>query len=115
MAMRQPTVDERENSGMTLSRRRFLALSAAGLIVAVLPGGPAVAATDRARRFSYRGSEVRVEAGGEPRILVDGETLEVIDSNGAYRAAGFMYSPQATLEELAKRLLDNRGRIAGGL
>ena len=113
--MRQVIVGERENGGAALSRRRFLALSAAGLIVAALPGGPAAAATEGARRFSYRGSEVRVEAGAEPRIVVDGEVLEVIDSNGAYRAAGFMYSPQATLEELGERLVDNHARIAGGL
>lgn len=113
--MKQEIVDKRENSDVTLSRRRFLALSAAGLIVAALPGGPAAAATEGARGFSYRGSEVRVEAGAEPRIMVDGEALEVIDSNGAYRAAGYMYSPHPTLEELAKRVVDNRARIAGGL
>ncbi len=113
--MRRVIVDERVNGGVTLSRRRFLALSAAGLIVAALPGGPVAAATEGARGFSYRGSEVRVEAGAEPRIVVDGEALEVIDSNGAYRAAGFMYSPQPTLEKLAKRLVENRSRIAGGL
>ena len=113
--MRRVIVDEGENGGMALSRRRFLALSAAGLIVSALPGGRATAATQGEGAFSYRGSEVSVETGAEPRIVVDGEALEVIDSNGAYRAAGFMYSPQPTIEELARRLVDNRARIAGGI
>ncbi len=113
--MRRVIEDESENSGASLSRRRFLALSAAGLIVSALPGGRATAATEEESAFSYRGSEVSVETGAEPRIVVDDEALEVVDSNGAYRAAGFMYSPQQTLEELARRVIDNRARIAGGI
>ena len=113
--MRRVIEDESENSGASLSRRRFLALSAAGLVVSALPGGSATAATEGEQTFSYRGSNVRVETGAEPRIVVDGEALELVDSNGAYRAAGFMYSPQPTPEGLARRLVENRARIAGGI
>ncbi len=84
------------------------------MIVVALPGAPAAAATGYVREFSYRGSEIRLETGAEPRIVVDGSSVEVVDSNGAYRAAGFMYSPQETPELLAKRLLDYQNQIIPG-
>lgn len=105
-----------------MSRRRFLALSAAGLAVAGLGVGGARPAAAReetprlggvSRRFAYRGSEVLVEEAPEPRISIDGEDLYVIDSNGAYRAARFAYSPASSLDELAKRVVDNRAKIPG--
>ena len=52
-------------------------------------------------------------AKGVTEISVAGKRFEVVDSNGAYRASGFMYAPQATPEALAKRLVENRSRIAG--
>ncbi len=98
-----------------LTRRAFLALAAAGIAVAA--GLPATARADVApKRFSHRGADVEIAAKGRgAEISVDGRGVEVVDSNGAYRAAGFMYSPQPTTEELAKRLVENRRRIARGL
>ncbi len=100
-----------------------MALSAAGLGATVagvsLPAGAArTQEADAAREISHRGVSVRLEtAGGRPRIVLDGKALGVVDTNGAYRAAGFMYSPQPTLEQLARRVVENRGKIAveGGL
>lgn len=103
-----------------MSRGRFLALSAAGL-GATVAGMPLLAGSVRAqeeaagatREFSHRGVSVRLEtAGGRPSIVIDGQTFGVVDTNGAYRAAGFMYSPQPSLERFAQRVVENRDRIA---
>ena len=98
-----------------LTRRAFLTLAGAG--VAVAAGIPAAARADVApKRFSHEGADVEIAAKGRgAEIAVDGRGVEMVSSNGAYRAAGFMYSPQPTAEELAKRLVENRRRIAGGL
>jgi hypothetical protein len=98
-----------------LTRRAFLTLAGAGIAVAA--GLPAPARAQVApKRFSYEGAAVEIAPEGSgAQIMVDGQSVEVVDSNGAYRAAGFMYSPQPTIEELARRLVDNRHRIAGGL
>ena len=109
-------MEQRSSGGRrVLTRRAFLALGGVGIAVAA--GLPTAARAQIApKRFSYEGAVV--ETAGErsgTEISVDGREVEVVDSNGAYRAAGFMYSPQPTPEELAKRLVDNRARIAGGL
>ena len=81
-------------------------------------GMPMSARADVApKRFSHEGADVAITSkkGGGTKISVDGFGVEVVDSNGAYRAAGFMYSPQPTTEQLAKRLVENRRRIARGL
>ncbi len=98
-----------------LTRRTFLTLAGAGIAVAA--GLPTAARAQIVpKRFSYEGAVVEIAGErGSIELSVDGEALEVVDSNGAYRAAGFMYSPQPTPEELARRLIDNRARIAGGI
>lgn len=66
-----------------------------------------------AREFSYEGSSVRIETSDAgPRIVVDGRSLTVVDSNGAYRAPGSMYSPEQTLEGLARRTVENRAGLS---
>lgn len=107
-------MEQRRSGGRrVLTRRAFLALAGAGIGVAA--GLPTAARAQIVpKRFSYE--RAVVEIAGErsvTEISVDGKRFEVVDSNGAYRAAGFMYSPQPTPEELAKRLVENRGRIAG--
>lgn len=109
-------MDQRgSGSRRVLTRRAFLTLAGAG--IAVAGGLPATARAQIApKRFSYEGAAVEIAPKGSgAEISVDGLGVEVIDSNGAYRAAGFMYSPQFTLEELARRVVENRHRIAGGL
>ena len=98
-----------------LARRTLLALAGAG--VAVATGVVSSAHAERVRkRFSHAGADVEISATGSgAEISVDGRAFEVVDSNGAYRAAGFMYSPQPTIEQLAKRLVESRRRIAGVL
>ena len=109
--MEQTRLDRRR----VLTRRAFLALAGAGIAVAA--GMPTAARAEVAtKRFSHEGAKVEIVAKGRgAEIAVDGRGVEVVASNGAYRAAGFMYSPQPTAEELAKRLVENRRRIAGGL
>ncbi len=46
-------------------------------------------------------------------IEVDGESIEVLDTNGAYRAANFAYSPQPTPDALAKRLVERQNEVNG--
>ena len=101
--------------GRLLTRGAFLALAGAGIAVAA--GLPATARAEVApKRFSHQGADVEIAGeGGNAEISVDGLGFEVVGSNGAYRAAGFMYAPQPTPEELAKRLVENRRRIAGGI
>ena len=96
-----------------LTRGAFLTLAGAGIAVAA--GLPATARAEVApKRFSYGGADVGIAATGSgAEISVDGGRVEVVASNGAYRAAGFMYAPQPTAEELAKRLVENRRSIAG--
>jgi hypothetical protein len=101
-----------EGGGSDLSRRRFLAFSAAGLVMAALPGGP-TAVTVGMRTFSHRGLEVKVGNFGDPELIVEGEPVKVVSSNGAYRAVEFAFSPQPTLESLGKRVAENAGRIPG--
>lgn len=96
-----------------LDRKAFLALAGAGL--AVVAGLPATARARIApRRFSHDGADVEIRPQGSgAEISVDGVGVGVVDSNGAYRAAGFMYSPQPTLEGLARRLAEARTSVAG--
>lgn len=98
-----------------LSRRRFLGLAAAGVAVAVLPA-TAARAQGVEREFSFEGSEINVKprAGEEPVVEIDGESVEVLDTNGAYRAADFAYSPQPTPDALAKQLVKRRNKVDGG-
>lgn len=104
--------DEGRDGG-ALSRRGFLSLSVAGLAVVALPSGPAE--TDGMRTFTHSGREVKVAADGREKLVVGGEELNVITSNGAYRTLEFAFSPQPTLEALGKRVAENAGRIAGRL
>ena len=97
-----------------LTRRAFLALAGAGIAVAA--GMPAARAEISPKRFSYEGAAVEISPKGSgAEISVDGVGMEVVDSNGAYRVAGFMYAPQPTPEGLAKRLIENRRRTVGAL
>ena len=109
--MEQTRLDRRR----MLTRRAFLTLAGAGIAVAA--GMPTAARAEVAtKRFSHEGAKVEIAAKGRgAEIAVDGRGVEMVSSNGAYRAAGLMYAPQPTAEELAKRLVENRRRIAGGL
>jgi hypothetical protein len=107
-------MEQRGSGGRrVLTRQAFLTLAGAG--IAVVAGMPAAARAEVApKRFSYEGTKVEIapQKGGGLEISVDGKGVKVVDSNGAYRAAEFMYSPQPTPEVLAKRLVDNRARLA---
>lgn len=106
-------MSDEERDGGALSRRGFLSLSAAGLAVVALPSAPAD--TDVMRTFTHNGREVKVATDGGKRLVVGGEELNVITSNGAYRALEFPFSPQPTLEDLGRRVAENADRIAGRL
>jgi hypothetical protein len=95
-----------------LNRREFLALLAAVLAT----GGYAMPAWAQTQRtFTHEGRRVSLqERDGELELYIDGKPVVTVDSNGVYRAANFMYSPQLTLEELAKSIIDHRAVPAGG-
>ena len=111
------SVDERGGgTGRRFGRREFLKLGGAGAGAIALGGCSALAVGQAAAEdaFSYRGSRALVRRrGGRPEILIDGARLETVDSNGAYRAAGFVFSPQPTPGDLARRLVDYRIAMRG--
>ena len=102
-----------------LSRREFLIAGAVGA-GALAFGGSAALGQEAAprgrgaeRSVEHRGSEVRVgRANGRDELYVDGEHIRTIDSNGVYRADGFMFSPETDLVELGKRVVDARRAYA---
>lgn len=106
-----PLTDANTNARLTsarkLTRRRFpLLASALGLSLTV--GRPATARP--ARAFLYRGVRVAV---GTSSLTIGRKSVKLFASNGAYRAAGFMYSPQPTSSELARRVVDKAHRATG--
>lgn len=100
------------DGGSVFSRQHFLGLSVAGLAVAAFPIGQ-VAMPDGRRTFSHLGKEISVATDGGEELIVEGKSLRVISSNGAYRAAEFAFAPEFTLEDLGRRVAENTGRIPG--
>jgi hypothetical protein len=108
-------MDPEETSGTPreLSRREFLALlGAAGVLATGVWPTPAWAEPGRA--FTHEGMSIFVQGSedGELALKIDGEPVQAVYSNGAYRAANFMYSPQPSLEDLAKRVADYQVALA---
>lgn len=93
------------DGGSVFSRQRFLGLSVAGLAVAAIPDGR--------RTFSHLGKEISVATDGGEELIVEGKSLRVISSNGAYRTAELAFAPEFTLEDLGRRVAENTGRIPG--
>lgn len=104
--------EEGGDESRRLSRGEFLALGTAG-VSALLVGGYAATAVGQSTRdgvmISYRGRRISVStAGRTPEVSIDGQRLVVVDSGGAFRAAGYVFEPQQTASDLAKRLIDYR-------
>lgn len=58
-------------------------------------------------RFAYKGRSVVLEHDEGPRVLIDGrEILVRSDENGRYSTEKFAYRDFATLDELARALVD---------
>jgi hypothetical protein len=50
--------------------------------------------------------------GAEPELYIDDEPVFTVrESSGAYVAAGFAYAPEASLVDLAKRIIDYRDAV----
>lgn len=50
--------------------------------------------------------------GAEPELYIDDEPVFTVrESSGAYVAAGFAYAPEASLVDLAKRIIDHRDAV----
>jgi hypothetical protein len=50
--------------------------------------------------------------GAEPELYIDDEPVFTVrESSGAYIAAGFAYAPEASLVDLAKRIIDARDAV----
>ena len=103
-------------AGRGLTRREFVGLGAAGAAAFVLAGCAGVMAQEeQGTGFSYKGRRIRVaKREGRPELFIDGERIVTVHSNGAFRAANFMFSPQPTRVGLAKRIVDYRAGLAGG-
>ena len=97
------------------NRRQILALGAAAASVVALGSYVGSARGQGSGRISsYRGRTIRVERRrGRPELFIDGEHIITVDSNGAYRAAEFMFSPSPTLDELAKNMIDYEIALRG--
>jgi len=62
----------------------------------------------------YRGKKIVVEErGGRPQLSIDGKPITTVNTNGAYRAAGFVFSPSDTQVELAKKMIDYQIALEG--
>lgn len=100
-----------------MSRGEFLVLGTVGAS-ALLVGGYAATAVGQSARdgatISYRGRRISVStAGRTPDVSIDGQRLVVVDGGGAFRAAGYVFEPQETASDLAKRLIDYRIDLGG--
>ena len=91
-----------------ISRREFVGLGAAAAGLTLLPGClPSATAQIQDAPILYRGRRIAVERrNGRPELLIDGRPIVTVDSNGAFRAANFMFSPASTRVELAKSIVD---------
>lgn len=88
---------------------------------AVKASGEEQPSEDDRDRFMYKGKEIRIEREGAvdgadaksarsthkpSQLYIDGERILTVHDAGEYRAANFMFSPQPTLEDLAKKMVD---------
>lgn len=94
-----------------------MAASGAGLLVSASYFGLAWAQprqTGVTPQNVYRGRKVVVERSqGRTVLVIDGERLVTVDSGGAYRAAGFAFAPEPTLQLLAEGIIDYRIGLRG--
>lgn len=103
-----------------ISRREFVGLGVAGAGLVLLPGClPSAGAQQRpggpanSGAVNYRGHAIAVERrNGRPELFIDGERIVTVDTNGAFRAANFMFSPASTRQELARSIIDYRIALA---
>lgn len=94
-----------------ITRRRFL-LGGAGGVIGLLSG--ALMNVSWARS-PYPGElAVRViERGRSRELLISGQKIPTVSSNGAYRAANFMFAPEPNLRELGKSIAEYRSAVNG--
>ena len=110
-----------------LSRREFLVagVAATGLLATVGFAMPARAQPTRAhpshagavgRTLLHRGKEISIRrsSDGLEELAIEGRPVRTVYLNGAYRAMYFAYSPQPTLEDLGRRMIDYRAALAWG-
>jgi hypothetical protein len=95
------------------SRREFLALGAAGTSVLAF-GGVAfgqqqgrTTGVAQADEEEYKGHKIAVKKKkGREEPYVDDMHIDIIRTNGAYRADGYVFDPQPTIKDLAKAMVD---------
>jgi hypothetical protein len=104
----------------SLNRKEFLALGvSAGVLASAgyLRSTQAEAQPQRppsGQEIFHRGKKIRVEQrGGRPELFIDGKPVMLVNTNGAYRAAGFMFYPQDTPIELGKKMVDYEMALGG--
>lgn len=102
-------MSDRGTDGIT--RRRLLA-GGAGVIGLLSVGGFGGVAW--ARRPAPGELAVRVlQRGGRPELYLAGERIPTVATNGAYRAANFMFAPEPNLRELGREIAEYRSALDG--
>ena len=79
---------------------------------------PSARAAPEARSRRAADDAPEADAGGPPaasELAIDGEPVVTVrDRSGVYRAANFMYAPEPSLVDLAKRMIDYEDAARGG-
>lgn len=108
--------EQNGGAGRRLSRKEFLALGGVGVLVlgGLLGRAQAQPPTPPGQELLYKGKKIKVEKrGGRPELSIAGKPVMLVDTNGAYRAAGFMFYPQPTPIELGKKMVDYETALGG--
>ncbi len=101
------------------SRRELLALGAAGASALTFGGGVAFGQQSRAAAQAadapeehYKGHKIKVkEEKGRQELYVDDARITTIQTNGAFRAEGYMFDPQGDIKRLAKAMIDAHEKL----
>jgi hypothetical protein len=104
------------------SRRELIALGAAGALVL---GGGGVAFGEQQRRGrksggavqadgeeAYKGRKIKVKKEkGRDELYIDDEHVNIVRTNGAFRAEGYMFDPKDDAKGLAKAMIDAHEKL----
>lgn len=104
-------MNEKDRAGeeSSFSRRELTEPGAFGAGLVLLLGSMPVAARQEPPDGTvvYRDREISVyRRNGRRELRIDGRRIVTVDSNGACRAANFMFSPARTRVELAQYIID---------
>ena len=95
-----------------------MALGSAGASALALGGVVAFgqqqsrAAAQAADEEQYKGHKIKVKKEkGRQELYVDDDHITTIQTNGAFRAEGYMFDPKADIKSLAKAMVDAHEKL----